>query len=209
MEYNESSFSEKIDSLMKEVLEDSKVKAEELIRQAEEKSKKNIEDAKNVLEMEVKKVFETMNKKIKRERDLKTFETEIQIRNEIILAKEEILTAIMNLIQQKLIEFTKSSKYKVYLQKAFQEMLNYLSPGQYILYFHKQDFKKFPQNKLLELNEDSTLQFEISRSEHIEHHGILLKSKDERFSIEDTLEVRFNQKKEQIRSKIAKMLFKD
>ena len=209
MGYEESSFSEKIDNLMKEVLEDSQVKAKELIREAEEQSKKNIEDAKIALEKEVNQTFENMNKKIKKERQLKTFETQTQVRNEVILAKEEILSSLMDLIKQKLAEFAKDPKYKTYLQRAFKEMLNYLSPGQYILYLRSQDLKKIPQKKLLELNEDPNLEFEISDSEHIEHHGILLKSKDKRFTIEDTLEARFNQKKEQIRSKVAKLLFGD
>lgn len=209
MSYDESSFSEKIDNLMKEVLEDSQVKAKELIRQAEEKSKKNIEDAKTALEKEIKQTFENMNKKIKRERQLKTFETEMQVRDEVIQAKEEVLSSLLDFIKQKLTEFAKNPKYKTYLQRAFKEMLNYLSPGQYILCLRSQDLKKFPQKKLLELNEDPNLEFEISDSEHIEHHGILLKSKDERFIIEDTLEARFDQKKEQIRSKVAKMLFED
>jgi vacuolar-type H+-ATPase subunit E/Vma4 len=209
MGYNESSFSERIDNLMKEVLEDSEVKAKELIRQAKEKSKKNIEDAKIFLEKEVNQKFENMNKKIKRERVLQSFETQMQIRNEVMFVKEEVLSSLLNLIEQKFTEFAKNPKYKIYLQRAFKEMLNYLSPGQYILYLRNQDLKKFPQNKLLELNEDPNLEFEISDSEHIEHHGILLKSKDERLTIEDTLEARFNQKREQIRSKIAKMLFND
>jgi V/A-type H+-transporting ATPase subunit E len=209
MGINEMSFSEKIDNLMKEVIEDAQIKAEELIRQAEEKAKKNIEDAKTSLEIEVNQTFENMNKKSMRERDLKIFEAQMQQRNEVLLAKEGVIISLLDLIKQKLIDFTKSPKYMVYLQRAFKEMLNYISPGHYILVFNEGDLKKVSKTALLQQNTDPALQFEISQSEHIERHGILLKSKDQKFTIEDTLEVRFNQKKEQIRSKVAKLLFKN
>jgi V/A-type H+-transporting ATPase subunit E len=209
MGINEMSFSEKIDNLMKEVIEDAQVKAEELIRQSEEKAKKNIEDAKTALEIEINQTFETMNKQIARERDLKIYEAQMQMRNEVLIAKEGIVNSLLDLIKQKLVDFTKSPKYLAYLKRAFKEMLNYVSPGHYILLLNKQDLKKVTQAELLKQNTDSAFQFEISQSEHIETHGILLKSEDQKLTVEDTLEVRFNHKKEQIRSKVAKLLFKN
>jgi V/A-type H+-transporting ATPase subunit E len=209
MGINEMSFSEKIDNLMKEVIEDAQMKAEELIRQAEEKAKQNIENAKTALEIEVKQTFETMNKKVSSERDLKIFDAQMQMRNEVITAKEGVINSLLDLIEQKLVDFAKSPKYLLYLKRAFKEMLNYLSPGHYILFLNKHDLKKVSQAELLQQNTDSALQFEVSQSEHIEKHGILLKSADQRLTVEDTLEVRFHQKKEQIRSKMAKLLFKN
>lgn len=208
MEHREIPFSEKVDNLMKEVLEDAQLKAEEIVRQADEKSKKSLEESKVLLKKDLDAILADMNKKIARERELKILEVQTQIRNEILLKEEEKLNSFMDLIKKNLIEFAKSPKYKTFLQRAFKNILTFLYPGKYLLFFNKQDLKKVTPSDLIELNQDASLQFETSQTDYIQNHGIVLKSIDQRLTIEDSLEVRFQQKQDLIRSTAARMLFK-
>lgn len=137
MEPSKISLSERIDILMREVIEDAEMKAEMKIRQAEEKSRKMIRDVTAKLEEEVDQMFKDIEKKIKREREKKLIEVQFQVKNEIMAAKEKKIIAVLETIKEKLDEFAKSQQYKSFLKEAFQKMLRYLPPGHYILYLNK------------------------------------------------------------------------
>ncbi|MHA1650905.1 MAG: V-type ATP synthase subunit E [Candidatus Helarchaeota archaeon] len=209
MEPSKISLSERIDILMREVIEDAEMKAEMKIRQAEEKSRKMIRDVTAKLEEEVDQMFKDIEKKIKREREKKLIEVQFQVKNEIMAAKEKKIMAVLETIKEKLDEFAKSQQYKSFLKEAFQNMLKYLPPGHYILYLNKQDIGKLSIKELMTLNKNSELKFTISEDEYIESHGLIMKSEDGKIILEDTLEDRFIKKKDLLRSKIAKILFND
>jgi len=207
MEKDKTELSDKINVLMREVIEDAELRAETKIRQAEEKSKNLIEEVKKNLENEIDEMFEKIGEELNRERETKQLEIQSQIKNQIMIAKDEKIKKVLEIIERELLLFKDKPKYKTFLKETFENMLQFLPPGNYILFLNKEDTKKLSKMDLQNFNKNPGFNFTISQEENIDAHGILLKSEDQRIILEDTLESRFIKKKEKLRSKIANLLF--
>ncbi len=201
-------FSDSAEILIKEVLEEADAEVEELIHNAEKKSKILIQDEKKKLIAEVKRMFEDVDEKIEKEREARLSEVQAQIKKEILEAKEERINAIISLIKQKLLDFTKQEEYKTFLEEIFQKMINYLSPNtDYRLYLNKEDIKAFPQSKIDQIIQSPNKHVILQQEDFIQEHGIKIVSADGKFMLEDTIEGRFTQQFEKVRTKVANMLF--
>ncbi len=209
MEIEHIPLAEKIDTLMKEVIEDAEIKAELKIRQTEEKSRKMIQDFTKTLEIEIDEMFEAVGEKIKKIRERKLLSIQSQVDNEIMLAKEEKVNKVLEILKKKLLAFKNDKRYKTHLHKWFKNMLDYLSPGEYIVFLHKDDVNNLSKTDINKINQNKELKFIIAENEFLETYGIGLKSGDGRLQVEDTLEGRFNKHRESLRSKIAALLFTD
>ncbi|MHA1278456.1 MAG: V-type ATP synthase subunit E [Candidatus Helarchaeota archaeon] len=209
MDPDEIPLTQRIDILMKEVIEDAELKAEMAIRQAEKKSKEKIKNATKQFEKEIGQMFEDFNDRFSRESEIKLADAHKQLNNEILLAKEKIVESVLERLKEKLINFSNTPQYKSYLINAFKDLLNILPPDHYIIYFNKEDHDKISKLEIETLAQNHELKFSIAQDEFIEAHGIVLQSKDQRLRLEDTLEMRFTRKTKILRSKIANVLFKD
>ena len=210
MTEKKTSFADNVEILTKEVIEEAEAEVGEILRDVEKKSQIMIQETKIKLESEVKEMFDEVELKIRKERESRVSEVQSQKKSEILNAKEEIINSILSRIEEKLIEFTKTSEYKLFLKQIFKKMLNYLeSKDTYLISLNKEDMKYFTNFTIDELNQNSNLNFAIAQMEHIQDHGILIVSQDRKIILEDTLEKRFNQKLEKIRKKIAEIFFKE
>ena len=125
-----------------------------------------------------------------------------------MVTKEEKINAVLSKIQDELLKFSKTKPYKSYLKSALVNMMKFLPAGKYIVVLNKAAQNIFTKIELKQLNKASSVSLTISQEENLETHGILLKSEDQKIVLEDTLEKRFEGKREELRSKINKILFR-
>lgn len=203
---------EKSDSaeiLIKEVLEEADAEVEEIIEDAENKSRIMIEDAKKKLIAEIKTMFDDIDEKIDKEREDKLAEVQSQIKKEILEIKEEKINLVLAKIENELTQFINSSEYISFLEKILQKILPYLdSDHTYLIHLNKADLNKISQADVDRVGQKHKITLKMNKKEHIDEHGMLITSEDRKMMFQDTVEARFEQKREEIRSKIAKILFK-
>ncbi|MHA1263683.1 MAG: V-type ATP synthase subunit E [Candidatus Helarchaeota archaeon] len=207
MEDEDFSLAERIDSLMKEVIDDAEVKAESFIKEAEEQAFEKIHRATLQFEKEIDRMFEEFYQQIQKDREVKLSEVRTQITHEIIIEKEKKIEEILGTVQKLLSEFVNNPLYKTFLSKAFEKCLTFLPAGNYTLLLNKSDHPSFPQEIINKVNQRQEVKITLAQDEFSDRHGVIIKSEDGRILVEDTLEERFERKKEKLRSQIAKLLF--
>ncbi|MBI4399555.1 hypothetical protein HY570_02290 [Candidatus Micrarchaeota archaeon] len=173
----------------RKIQKESEAEAETIVRTAEEKKKQTLETVKK----DVKEVLE-------REERERVSSARLKAKMIMAEAKESVIKELMDQLFEKMKEYRESSEYKTTLARLVDEGLGQIS-GKVVVYANKEDaslVKKLLGKKKAELSEEPIQCI----------GGVVVTSEDGKVRINNTLEAKFEERKEEVRKSIYDMVFR-
>ncbi|MHA1270555.1 MAG: V-type ATP synthase subunit E [Candidatus Helarchaeota archaeon] len=202
---------EEIETLSKEIIESAEKKAETIIIEAKERSKKMLEDAKKEIVNQVREIYEMTEKRVERISDQMLFNTKLKFKRDLIKEKEKIIEGIFNQLVEKLKNLVNSEKYQEFLYKSIIKSINYLNENNVILILNENDLKSIDLDRIKKDLKKKNVNIEISddtlTSEDI--GGFIIKIPNKNFELNNTIKEIIERKKDYLRTKIAHDLFQE
>jgi V/A-type H+/Na+-transporting ATPase subunit E len=193
-------------SITNEVTDDVQKEAEKIIQEAQ----KTAEDILKAAEVEAEKAYDTVINDAKSKADLEKRKiesaTSVDIRNQLLVAKEQLVDSVFDKALVKLKQFVKSEKYHDYLLELTKNAANVLGVKSMILHVNSEDMAWLKQNKET-FAKKARVQFKIAEEPETCFGGLRVESEDGKIFYDNTIDNRVKQLKSTLRGEVAKILF--
>jgi len=199
---------EKIEEI---IINEAKAKAEEIIAKAKEKIQKLLDDAKKEAEKEVNDIINKQKADAEAQARRILSEARLEARLKLLNAKEDIISDVFNEALERLKEFAQSPNYKQTLENLIKDAALIIGGGNLEVLLPentniKPDLSKIA--KEIEKQTGTTTSLVISKDKVKSIGGVMVRSKDLSFTVDNTFEARLERMREQLRVSIANILFK-
>ena len=203
---------ESIRKIVEAIQTEIKEKANEVILTSQAKAKEILENAKKTSEEHKKRISEKGIQEAEMEKNKIIAQARLEARRMRLSAQEGLIEDVFKSAEERL-RLVKDDEYKKILEKLVIESALHLGTneieiltdvkGKTLLY----KFLSEISEKVKIKSESGPISLTIS-DEVITKSGIIVRSKDERMEIDNTLETRIKRIKENLRPKVAEILFK-
>ena len=190
-----------------EVLGDVQKEAEALILAAEKEAKKTLQAAKAQADQDYLTLVGQAKVKAEAEQRRIASLTEVEIRNRLLHAKEELVDKAFEMALVKLRDFVKTPKYHEYLLKIVEEAAKRIGSKNLILHVNTDDKKWLTQERLQNLSEKLSLDIKLSDKTQVCIGGCKIQTEDGKVTYDNTLDSRLEELKSSLRTEVAKILF--
>jgi len=198
-----------LSSIAKEILEDAEREAENLLRRAESQAEKILEEAEKKAEERYKAILKEGKSKIKIEEQQASTLFEIEVKNKLLRAKEELVEEAFEMVLERLREYVLTEEYHECLLGLIAEASRKINSERLIIEFNERDRQRVTERDLLELSRKIGVEFIRSKRMVDCIGGVIVKSLDGKITVDNTFENRLKTLKESLRVKIAKILFEE
>jgi V/A-type H+-transporting ATPase subunit E len=193
-----------------EILANAEEKAKEIVNQANHTANEISEDAKMRAERVSKAIVEQAKKEADLELRRETAKAKLTARSDTLRNKEEIINDIFDQAQKKLASFANSSDYASTLNNLITEGAIGLNGGDLKIKIQTGhgkfvDTNKIQRSVMQQTGTATTLTVVEDNLRSI--GGAIVANADETILIDNTFEARLRRMREEIRTKIAKILF--
>jgi V/A-type H+-transporting ATPase subunit E len=194
-------------AIASEILEDIKKEAEKIIRDAEKKGEENLREAREEAEKTRTRLLAEAKEKGETEKKKMKSLTEMEIRNKLLQAKEELVNTVFDKALARLKQFVKSESHHGYLLKSIQEAVQKIDSNTLIVYVNSEDREWLAQGKLDKLSGKLGVKLVLADETENCLGGCIVKTPDGKMSYDNTFEKRLQLLKPALRIKVAKILF--
>lgn len=194
-------------ALASEVLEDVKREAGEVIREAEKKAEEILRKAKEEAEEARERLLNEAKEKGEIEKRKIESLTEMEMRNELLKAKEELANAAFDKTLSRLREFVQTESYYGCLLKLISEAVEKIDSDTVVVYVNSKDREWLSHGQLDSLSEKLRVKMTLADEPQDCIGGCIVKASSEKISYDNTFENRLRMLKPVLRIKIAKILF--
>jgi V/A-type H+-transporting ATPase subunit E len=190
-----------------EVLGDVSKEAEIAIIDSEKEAIAIIDKARREAEKTFFAMVKESQDKIETERRRIKSLTEVEMRNRLLVAKEELVAAVFEMTLARLSEFVKTEKYREFLLAVIQESARKVVSKKLVVYVNSADREWLAAGNLDKLAKK--LKVELVLSEKIQKSigGVSVQSFEGKIIYDNTLENRLRLLKSTLRAEVAKLLF--
>ena len=196
-------------SIAKEILEDAEKEAENILRSAEAQAKRILKEAEKEAEEKYKSIIREGKDKIKIQEQQMATLFEIEVKNRLLQAKEEIVEEAFERTMKRLSEYVLTEDYWKCLLRLIAEASRQINSEKLIVELNEKDHQKLTEKDLLELSE--RIGVKLVKSDKVIDciGGVIVKSSDGKITVDNTFDNRLRMLKNYLRTKIAKMLFEE
>lgn len=198
-----------LSAIANEVLADVQKEAEALVQTARSDAKEALKAAKQQADKNYQATLNQAVSRVEAEKRRIASVTEVEMRNWLLQAKEELVDAAFEKTLAKLKDFAETEEYHRYLLKLIREVAKEVGQQSLIIQVNARDKAWLTQEELSRLSEklgcELTLQDEVG--DFI--GGFKTQTRDGKIMFDSTLDNKFDELKPQLRVELAKIMFKE
>ncbi len=202
---------ERVEKIEEIIINEAKGKAENIIAKAKEEAKKILDEA----EQEAKKEAEEIINKKKADAEAQArrilSEAKLEARLKILNAKEQLISEAFDTAIEKLKEFSQSTQYKTALENLIKDAAIIIRGGDLEVLLPENTNVNLDLSKIAKEVENQTgvkTSLSISNETIRSIGGVIVRSKDQFLTVDNTFEARLERLREQLRVNVANLLFK-
>lgn len=190
-----------------EILEDVKLEAQKIIRDAEKQAQEILEKAKEEAEKTYADLLADAQNKGELEERVTKSSAEVEVRNRLLRAKEELVNAAFDEALTLFNEFVKTESYHNHLLKLIQEAAKEIDSDTLVTYVNSEDQEWLRNNNLDKLSKKLRVKLILADETENCIGGCVLRTPDRKISYDNTFESRLHLLKPLLRIRVAEMLF--
>jgi len=199
---------EKIEEI---IIKEAKEKAENITAKAKEQAKKVLNEAKQEAEKAAEEII--TKKKAEAESQARRIlsEAKLEARLKILNAKEQLISEVFDEAVKRLKEFSQSTQYKITLENLIKDAAMIIGGGDLEILLPENTNVNLDLTKIAREVEEQTgrtTSFTVSKNRIKSIGGVIVRSKDQLLTVDNTFEARFERLREQLRVNVANLLFK-
>jgi len=179
-----------IDEIEKTILADAEKQKSEILKKAGAERGEKLEEAKADIEKEKKRLLAKGLQEAEREKQRLTSEANLEAKRNLLRAKEDLISSVLEKARDKLESHTKEKGYGGTLDSLVAECHKELGKDA-VIYLRKADTKHIHGSKEMEMGA-----------------GVIAESKDGGLYLDNTFDMRLKRNTDQIRKEIGGILFK-
>jgi V/A-type H+-transporting ATPase subunit E len=196
-----------LSAIAKDVVGDVQKEAEALISAAEQEAKETLKAAKEEADQNYRaKISQTKTKAEAEKRKIASL-TEVEIRNSLLQAKEDLVDAAFEKAQAKLKAFVDSEEYHDYLLASIQKGAKRIGQKNLTVQVNAKDKEWLTPDVLKRLSSKLHVELKISEKTGDYLGGCIIQTDDEKIILDVTLDNRLMELKPVLRVELAKTLF--
>jgi V/A-type H+-transporting ATPase subunit E len=196
-----------ISAIAAQILGDVQKESEAVIVAAEAQAKETLKQAKAEAEKAYAETIAQANVKADAEQRRIASLTEVEMRNRLLTAKEEMVNEAFHRALDSLTEYVKTKKYQTYLLKQIEESSQKIGSKNLIVQVNTQDKEWLTQEKLEHLSKKLNLNLQLSKEPIGCLGGCIIQAGDGKIVWDNTLNHRLEELKPVLRVEVAKILF--
>ncbi|RLI11262.1 hypothetical protein DRO35_05335 [Candidatus Bathyarchaeota archaeon] len=202
-----SNVSRGLASITKEVLEDAERDAKNIISRAEATAERILKHAKEEAERRYDEIIRKGKERIKDKKRQAISLFELEAKNNLLKAKEEIIEEVYDEAIKRLRPYTLTEEYTNCILRLIREASRQINSDVLIIRLNKRDHQILTKKRLDELSRKLGVKI-IKSDEKINcTGGVVVTSLDGKIIVDNTFENRLRILKDPLRTKIANILF--
>jgi len=204
-----SNISRGLASITKEILEDAERDARNIISRAEAEAERILKHAKEEAERRYEEIIKKGKERIKDKKRQAISLFELETKNNLLEAKEEIIEEVYDEAIKRLRRYTCTEEYTNCILRLIREASRQINSDALIIRLNERDHQILTKKRLDELSRKLGVKI-IKSDEKINCiGGVVVTSLDGKIIVDNTFENRLRILKDSLRTKIAKILFEE
>jgi V/A-type H+/Na+-transporting ATPase subunit E len=196
-----------LSAIAKDVVGDVQKEAEAVISAAEQEAKETLRAAKEEADQNYRaKISQTKTKAEAEKRKIASL-TEVEIRNSLLQAKEDLVDIAFQKAQEKLKAFAESEAYHDYLLASIQKAAERMGQNNLTIQVNSKDKEWLTSDVLKRLSKKLHVELKITDKTGDYLGGCIIQTDDEKMILDVTLDNRLMELKPVLRVELAKTLF--
>lgn len=194
-------------AITNEVLDDIQKETQTIISAAENEAKKTLKAAKAQADQNYQSILSEAKIKSEGERRKIASATEMEIRNNLLQKKEELVDSVFEKTLTKLEKFTKTKEYRDYLLGLIEQAAKRMNQKSLIVQVNAKDKTWLTQETLIGLSRTLNCQLILSDKTEEFVGGCKVQTEDGKIMYDSTIDNRLQELKPALRGEVAKILF--
>jgi vacuolar-type H+-ATPase subunit E/Vma4 len=196
-----------LSAIANEVLSDVQKEAEAIILAAENEAKETLKAAKEQADKSYITIIDLAAEKAEAEKRRIASVTDVEMRNRLFRAKEDLVGLAFEKAVSKLRDFAKTERYHDYLLKLVEEGARKIGEKDLVVHVNAADKTWLTQDSLNRLSKKLDCELKLSHQTVNCMGGCKIQTVDGRISYDGTLDNRMEELKPVLRVEVAKILF--
>ena len=196
-------------SIAKEILESAEKEAEAIMLRAEAQAEKILEEARKEAERRYNSIIKESKERMKTEEKQLSSLFELEAKNRLLKAKEDLIKEVYNEALNRLREYTSSEEYINCLLRLISEAGRRMPSKELEIQLNERDYSRLTENHLLSLSKKMGVKLVKSEKKINCIGGVIVASLNGKIVIDNTFENRLSSLKNMLRTRIAKILFQE
>ncbi len=196
-----------ISAISDEVVGDAQKEAEATILTAEKEAKETLQSAKREADEKYRELVGHAKAKAESERRKIASVTEVEMRNRLLAAKEELVDAAFKKAVDKFKIFVETNEYKTYLVKLIEEVAQKIGQKDLVIEINAADASWLTQETLKPLSEKLQAELKLAKSNEHFIGGCIIQTGNGKIIYNSTIDTKLEELKPTLRVEVAKILF--
>jgi V/A-type H+-transporting ATPase subunit E len=196
-----------ISAISAQILGDVQKESEAVIEAAENHAKETLKQAKVEAEKAYAETIAQANLKAESEQRRIASLTEVEMRNRLLTAKEEMVNEAFQKALDMLMEFVKTQKYQTYLLGQIEVYSQKIGSKNLVVQVNAQDKTWLTPELISQLSKKLNLNLQLSNDSISCIGGCIIQTGDGKMVWDNTLDHRIEELKPALRVEVAKILF--
>jgi len=194
-------------AIANEVLGDVQKEAEDIISSSQNQAKETLKVAKQQADEKYKTIINQATAKAEGEKRKIASVTEVEMRNQLLKSKEELVDIAFDKALARIKEFAATDEYNRYLLKLIKEVAKRIGQKKLAIQVNAKDKAWLTQDTLNRLSKQ--LNCELTLLDQTEDYigGFKIQTVDGKITYDSTLDNRLGELRSVLRLKVAKILF--
>ena len=190
-------------------MEDAERESKTTILRAEAQAEKILEEAKKEAEKKYQSIINENKEKLRTKEQQMIILFELEAKNRLLKAKEELIEEIYNRALNRLREYTSTKDYMNCLFRLISEASRQISSNKLIIQLNERDAQALTEKLLLDISRKIGVKLVKSKKKVDCIGGVIVASPDGRMVVDNTFENRLRMLKSSLRVKVAEILFRE
>ena len=201
-----------VEEIVQKIREDANKEAEEIINKAKMEAEKILEEAKKEAEKRRNEILKKGEKEAEMIKNRIIAEAKLEVRKKMLRKKEKLIERAIKKLEEELVELPEKENYRDLLVKLIVDGAVAVDSGEVVVDLNRRDYETLDINSLWEIEKE--IERVANRSVVVRKGsivdivgGAIVKDRDGLKICNNSLEAIFERNLENIRAKIAEVLF--
>ena len=196
-----------LSAIANEVLGDIRKEAEELIVSSQNRAKQTLKTAKQQADEKYQATINQAMARAEGEKRKIASVTEVEMRNRLLQAKEQLVDAAFDKALHKIKEFAETEEYNGYLLRLIEKVAEQIGQGQLALQVNAKDKAWLTQNVLAGLSKKLNRELRLLEQTGDYIGGFKIQTADGKITCDSTIDNRLTELKPVLRVEVANIMF--
>ena len=190
-------------------MEDAERESKTTILRAEAQAEKILEEAEKEAERKYESIINENKEKLRTREQRMIILFELEAKNKLLKAKEELIEEVYNKTLSRLREYTLTEDYMNCLLRLISEASRQISSNELIIQLNERDYQALTEKRLLDFSRKIGVKLVKSKKRIDCIGGVIVMSPDGKIVVDNTFENRLRMLKSSLRVKVAEILFQE